>query len=196
MITTIAVINRFLGVASDQQLPANAGDLTDLGWSLGGVGPLEEGMVTHSSILAWRIPWTEKPGRLWPVGSQRVRHDWSDSVTRQQFLVVNPSITACSHRFFFVLRTFRIYSLSKFQIHNTILKLEEVIEFQLSYSKSWRMMLWKCCSQYASKFGKLSSGHSTGNGPFSFQSQRKAMPKNTQATAQLQWHNGSESMKS
>ena len=35
------------------------------------------------------------------------------------------------------------------------------MEFQLSYSKSWKMMLWKCCTQYASKFGKLSSGHST-----------------------------------
>ena len=52
MITTIAVINRFLGIASDQQLPAKAGDSTDLGWSLGRVGPLEEGMATHSSILA------------------------------------------------------------------------------------------------------------------------------------------------
>ena len=40
------------------------------------------------------------------------------------------------------------------------------------------MSLWKCCTQYASKFGKLSSGHRTGKGPFSFQSQRKAMPKN------------------
>ena len=47
------------------------------------------------------------------------------------------------------------------------------------------MMLWKCCTQYASKFGKLSSGHRTGKGPFSFQSQRKAMPKNVQTTAQL-----------
>ena len=37
------------------------------------------------------------------------------------------------------------------------------------------MMLWKCCTQYASKFGKLSSGHRTGKGQFSFQSQRKAM---------------------
>ena len=35
------------------------------------------------------------------------------------------------------------------------------MEFQLSYSKSWKMMLWKCCTQYASKFGKLSSGHRT-----------------------------------
>ena len=37
--------------------------------------PLEEGRATHSSILAWRIPWTEEPGGLQPVGSQRVRHD-------------------------------------------------------------------------------------------------------------------------
>ena len=37
--------------------------------------PVEEGMVTHSNILAWRIPWTEKPGRLESLGSQRVRHD-------------------------------------------------------------------------------------------------------------------------
>ena len=51
------------------------------------------------------------------------------------------------------------------------------MEFQWSYSKSWKMMLWKCCTQYASKFGKLSSGHRTGKGQFSFQSQRKAMPK-------------------
>ena len=35
-------------------------------------------MATHSSILAWRIPWTEEPGGLQSIGSQRVRHDWSD----------------------------------------------------------------------------------------------------------------------
>ena len=52
------------------------------------------------------------------------------------------------------------------------------MEFQLSYFKFWKMMLWKCCTQYASKFGTLSSGHRTGKGQFSFQSQRKAMPKN------------------
>ena len=59
------------------------------------------------------------------------------------------------------------------------------MEFQLSCFKTWKMMLWKCCTQYASKFGKLSSGHRTGKGQFSFQSQRKAMPKNVQTTAQL-----------
>ena len=43
--------------------------------SLGQKDPLEKEMVTHSSILAWRIPWTEKPGRLQSRGSQRVGHD-------------------------------------------------------------------------------------------------------------------------
>ena len=46
-------------------------------------------------------------------------------------------------------------------------------------------MLWKCCAQYASRFGKLSSGLRTGKGQFSFQSQRTAMSKNAQTTAQL-----------
>ena len=40
--------------------------------SLGGKDPLEEGMATHSSILAWRIPWTEEPGGLQSIGSQRI----------------------------------------------------------------------------------------------------------------------------
>ena len=44
---------------------------------------------------------------------------------------------------------------------------------------------WKCCTQYARTFGKLSSGHRSGKGQFSFQSQRKAMPNNAQTTAQL-----------
>jgi len=59
------------------------------------------------------------------------------------------------------------------------------MEFRLSYFKSWKMMLWKCCTPYASKFGKLSSGRRTGKGQFSFQSQRKAVPKNAQTTSQL-----------
>ena len=42
--------------------------------SLGGEDPLEEGMATHSSILAWRIPWRDKPGRLQSMWSQRAGH--------------------------------------------------------------------------------------------------------------------------
>ena len=69
--------------------------------------------------------------------------------------------------------------------HQLRRKLVEVMEFPLSYFKSWKMMLWKCCTQYASKFQKLSSSHRTGQGQFSFQSQRKEMPKNAQTTKQL-----------
>ena len=43
--------------------------------SLGGKDPLEKGMETHSNILAWKIPWTEEPGGLWFMGSQRVGHN-------------------------------------------------------------------------------------------------------------------------
>ena len=43
--------------------------------SLGWEDPLKEEMATHSSILAWRIPWTEEPGRLQPIGSQRAGQD-------------------------------------------------------------------------------------------------------------------------
>ena len=46
--------------------------------SLGGEDSLEEGTATYSSILAWRIPWTEEPGGLQSTGSQRVGHDRSD----------------------------------------------------------------------------------------------------------------------
>jgi len=44
-------------------------------WSLGCEDPLEKGMATHASVLAWRIPWTEEPGGLQSMGLQRVRHD-------------------------------------------------------------------------------------------------------------------------
>ena len=49
-------------------------------WSLGRKDPLEE-MATHSSILAWRIPWMEEPGGLQSMGSQRVGHDWMTSLS-------------------------------------------------------------------------------------------------------------------
>ena len=55
--------------------PANVGDVGDMSSIPGWEDPLEKGMATHSSILAWEIPWTEEPGRLQSMGSQRVRHD-------------------------------------------------------------------------------------------------------------------------
>ena len=47
-------------------------------WSLGWEGPLEKSMASHSTILAWRIPWTEEPGGLQSIGLQRAGHNWRD----------------------------------------------------------------------------------------------------------------------
>ena len=49
--------------------------------SLGWEDPLEKEMATHSSTLAWKIPWTEEPGGLQSMGSQRVRHGWATSLS-------------------------------------------------------------------------------------------------------------------
>ena len=65
----------FPGSASGNNLPAHTGIIRDAGSIPGLDDPLEEGMGTHSSILAWRIPWTEEPGGLQSTGSHRVGHN-------------------------------------------------------------------------------------------------------------------------
>ena len=61
--------------------------------SLGWEDPLEKEMATHSSILAWRIPWTKEPGRLQSTGSQRVRHDWATSLSLLPELICQPKLS-------------------------------------------------------------------------------------------------------
>ena len=56
-------------------------------WSLGQEDHLETEMSTQSSILAWRIPWTEEPGELQSMGSQRVRHDWVTELTELYYRI-------------------------------------------------------------------------------------------------------------
>ena len=57
--------------------PANEGDTRDVGWILSSGRPFGVGNATHSSVLAWKVPWTKEPGGLPSVGSQRARHDWA-----------------------------------------------------------------------------------------------------------------------
>jgi len=67
-----------------KNLSTNARDIRDVSSISGSGRPPEGGTATHSSILAWRIPWTEEPGQLWFIESQRVRHDWSDLTQRKR----------------------------------------------------------------------------------------------------------------
>ena len=75
----ISLIVELMGHVVGTESTCNAED-TGGGGSLPGSGrsPGGEGITTHSSILAWRIPWIEEPGGLQSIGSQRVRHDYSD----------------------------------------------------------------------------------------------------------------------
>ena len=70
------------GGTGGKDTSANAGDIRDKDSVLGREDPLEEDTATHSSILAWRIPWTKEPSGLPSMGSQRVGHDWSHSALR------------------------------------------------------------------------------------------------------------------
>ena len=65
----------YMGFPSGSEVKASACNAGDPGSILGSEDPLEKEMATHSSILAWRIPWMEEPGELQSTGSQRVRHD-------------------------------------------------------------------------------------------------------------------------
>ena len=66
-----------------KNLPANVGDVGDLGRE----DPLEEGMATHSSILAWRIPWKEEPGRLQSMWLQTVGRDQATFRKRSEWFL-------------------------------------------------------------------------------------------------------------
>ena len=142
-------------------------------------------MAIHSSILAWEShvplagysPWDCKDSDM----TERLTLKGQGGINLE--FGINRSIPLyITTKIYYITQGQNLISCNNIFIST---KLVEVMEFQLSYFKSWKMMLWKCCTQYASKFGKLTSGHRTGKGQFSFQSQKKAIPKNAQATAQL-----------
>ena len=80
--------------------------------SLGWEDPLEKEMATHSSILAWRIPWIEEPGGLQSTGSQRVGHDWETSHTHICFISIYADNKILSGRNFFVWSSKVTYTLT------------------------------------------------------------------------------------
>ena len=83
---------------------------------------LEREMATHSSTLAWKIPWMEEPGRLQSTGSQRVRHNWVTSLSFFQFLISEMNIILFSHSF----------------IHRYLL----IFTAEMDYKESWVLKNW------------------------------------------------------
>ena len=99
--------------------------------SLGWEDSLEKWMATHSSILAWRIPWTEKPGRLHSMGSQRVGHDW---VT---FAFIVPY---CFNYFSFVVKFKNIG-----EKLNGILGFEKCLLLFIAFYTAWQVVCMYVC---------------------------------------------------
>ena len=85
----------FSGGSDGKESACNVGDLGSLGWE----DPLEEGMATLSSILAWRTPWTEEPGRLQSMGLQRVGHDIVTKQNRESYFLASTSHNAVKFTF-------------------------------------------------------------------------------------------------
>ena len=94
-ITSFNLLHNSMGLPNRSRLPRQEIAETQI-QSLGLKDPLEEGTATHSSILVWKIPWTDEPGRLQSIGSHRVGHDCIDlACTQAQFYKVGEVI--CTH---------------------------------------------------------------------------------------------------
>ena len=78
-----------------KNLPTNSGDTGDAGLIPRSGRSPEEKMATHSSILAWKIPWTEEPDRLQSMGLQRFRHDWPTNHACMQCISGITNHTSC-----------------------------------------------------------------------------------------------------
>ena len=80
----------FPGASESKELPTMQETWV---WFLGQEDPLEKGMATHYTVISWRIPWTEEPGGLLSLGSQRVGQDWvTDTFTRSSVLAPSNEI--------------------------------------------------------------------------------------------------------
>ena len=90
--------------------------------SLGREDPLEEDMATHSSTLAWRIPWTEEHGGLRSIGLYRVGHDGSDLACMYKHLIVLDTIAVTAEQFLSMNQKFLELKLKFERCTNSILK--------------------------------------------------------------------------
>ena len=127
-------------------------------WSLGLEDPLEKGMAIHSSILAWRIPWTEEPGRLQSMGSQRVRNDWATNATKHLWRRFTCSDLRLTDWWFslggsLLIQPFRV-------IHKSLLnlfKFSSTFPYFASQTLSWECLWHKIQKARVSQIGRQST---------------------------------------
>ena len=131
----------FLGELVIKNPPAKAGDMRDRFWSLDWEDPLEEGMATHSSILTWRILWTEEPGGLQSIALQRVKHYWSrwESTHVQEMKLVPHS---CFSVFYYCWTQLTFFPYTKFHKENR----HTFLSSNFEEVKLYQMQVWSMVS--------------------------------------------------
>ena len=112
--------------------------------SLGWEDPLEKETATHSSILAWRIPWTEELGRLQSTRSQRVGHDWVTSLSSSRLTYPVSSLTFKPEYLYraFKFKMFRIWSETWFSPTAQSFPISEIAIYLAAYTKNSRSHKW------------------------------------------------------
>ena len=116
----------FPGGSDSTESACSAGDMV---WSMDREDPLEKEMATYSSILAWRIPWTEEPGGLQSMGSQRVRHDWATNITLLIHYIYNYlhgvyiAFSSVAQSYLILCEPHRLHSMPGFPVHHQLLEL-------------------------------------------------------------------------
>ena len=156
-------------------------------------------MAPHSSTLAWKIPWTEEPGRLQSMGSLRVGHDWATSLSLFTFIHWRRN-TGChssvlAWRIPGMAEPGRLPSMGSHRVGhdwNDLAAAAAAYNHRYNLYNWWMLMLPSIWGSlllkviiYTSFEHRRKSFPRTGKGQFSFQFKRKAMPKNVQTTAQL-----------
>ena len=117
----------------------------NVGWSLSQGDPLEKEVATYSGILAWRIPWTEEPGRLQSTGLQRVRHNWETNTHTHAVADVSRKSHTTDLFFFFFHFILQVpwMSLSEFFQRAPLGELPV----------QWKLEVWKTAWKYYGKQG-------------------------------------------
>ena len=130
-------------------------------WSLGWEDPLEEEMATHSSILAWDFPWTEKPGGLQSMGSKRMGHNWA--INTFTFWWLSGKESACKAGNPCLTLDWEDLLEEEMETHSSILTWENpmgrgawwAIVYRVAKSRTW---LSKQLSTHASYYNQILSG--------------------------------------
>ena len=133
----------FPGGSDSKESACNAGDMV---WSMDQEDPLEKEMATHSSTLAWRIPWREEPGGLQSMGLQRVGHNWAANTQWQNInMQINIKLWSSPLRgkiiFFLNNNLVKVKSLSRVQAINLVIKGKSSAVITLKYLKTFSWMV-------------------------------------------------------